>query len=281
MQGAFLHAWFRIGIPVAGGLAGKFWRFPGRWFRGRLEGPFQSRGQQRSPRRPTVASARQLEMIFITRPTQRRCHILIREGPVAVHVIQIRLSLLHPDPDWFRGLPAAPDHRGIGKSAPDIRVAPYVGYHISKKIRPLPRQGERRNGTTAHAAHRPARWICPQVHFFPDFWKDFSHQKFGKLRPHGIIFITPHTARRGSRQGRRNHPWIEKNAHGHRYRSRGYQVIQHHRRPRSTIFFPIPAPIQKYHRIRRLIGFVLGRNVKSPRMFHLRVNFAIIPFPLL
>src|SRR2546426_11287216 len=135
----------------------------------------------------------ELEFVIVTHELQRRGHLLVRQRPVAVQVVEVFGAVLQKDANWF--LLRFPNQRRIDIAAANVGEAADVTEHFAKFIGPLPGDGPRADAAGTDAANRAAVRVLGQVIFLPYLGQDFFEQKTGVLVAERIVFKTPVAAR--------------------------------------------------------------------------------------
>src|SRR2546423_11456133 len=100
-----------------------------------------------------VAAIAEFELIVIPCKFQRSGHLLVRERPTAVQVIQIIRAILQKNAN--RLLWRSPNDRGINVSTANIREAADVAQDFAKRICPFPSNSPGANSARTNAANRP------------------------------------------------------------------------------------------------------------------------------
>ena len=73
------------------------------------------------------------ELVVVAGKLQGRSHLLIREGPVSMQVVEVILTVLEEYPDRF-GICLANQGR-VDMTSSDVRETPDVADHLAKGIR--------------------------------------------------------------------------------------------------------------------------------------------------
>src|SRR5262245_55188864 len=116
--------------------------------------PAERLGQERAAVLVRVGAVAELEAVVVAAELARRRHLLVRERPVPVLVVEVVRAVLQEDA--HRPLRVLADQSRVDVAATDVREAADVADHLAKGVGPLPRDGERADAARAHT-HDPAR----------------------------------------------------------------------------------------------------------------------------
>src|SRR5581483_2253961 len=111
-----------------------------------------------------------LEFVIVTGKRERLRHLLIRERPVTVRVIQIVRAVLQKHADRFRRLRLADERRVVvaafaqRRAVGDVREAADPREYFAEFVRALPRDGEGADAAAADARNRAARRVVAQLY---------------------------------------------------------------------------------------------------------------------
>src|SRR5579872_6591499 len=126
--------------------------------------PSERLRKDRLPLARAVETVTEDELVIVAGKRERLRHLLRREGPVAVVVIEIVLAILKEDAD---GLPRRlADHRLVvvatfaaGGAGGDVREAANPREDLAEFVRALPRRREGADTAATDAADRAARGV--------------------------------------------------------------------------------------------------------------------------
>ena len=161
-----------------------------------------------------MATGTHCELIVIPDEFECRRHVLIRQRPVAVEIVEIVLTVLKKDSErlWV----SLSNERGIDMAAPDVREAADVTDYLAEGIGPLPCDGEGGDAPGAVSANGPAIGVVAQLHGFPDFGNNLLDEKTGVLVAERVVFEAAIFSGALAFFRGRHDPWIDENTHGYR-----------------------------------------------------------------
>src|SRR5207244_1494737 len=116
--------------------------------------PAQRIGQDRAAVFGVVAFAAELELVVVTHEFQRGGHLLIRQRPVSMKIVEVVRAVLQKDADRF--LFGFSDQRLVVVAAANVREAADRAEHFAEFVRTLPRHGPRANAAGTNAGDRAA-----------------------------------------------------------------------------------------------------------------------------
>ena len=214
----------------------------------------------------------ELEFVIVTHELQRRGHLLVRQRPVAVQVVEVFGAVLQENANRF--LFRFPNQRRVDIAAANVGEAADVTEHFAKFIGPLPRYGPRADAAGTDPANRAAVRVLCQAIFLPHLRQDFFEQKTGVLVAERIVLEAAIAARFLARLRRGNLAGIDKEADGHGHFLLRDEIVEHNRRAELTVGVRVIAAVLKDHHARRFGRLVLLRHVNPVITFRARKNLA-------
>lgn len=109
-----------------------------------------------------VATVAEGKLIVVAHEFQRGGHLLIRQRPVPMQVIEVVGPILQEDAD--RLLLGLADDAGVGIATTNVRETADVAEDFAEQVWPFPSHGEGTNSTTADAADGPLGGITAEFH---------------------------------------------------------------------------------------------------------------------
>src|SRR5262245_54781639 len=215
-----------------------------------------------------------LEFEIVFGESQRFGHLLVGQGPIAMLIVQIVFAVLQEDADWLLRSLA---NQGLvivsafaqRRSAGDVGKAADPRQDFAELIRALPRDGERADAAAADAADGAAGGVMTQFVTLFDFGQDLFEEEPRVLIRERVVFKTAVRPAISSRT------WRDEYADHDRDVAFRDQVIEDYRNVVLRVL-----PILKDHHARRILRFVLRRDVDPPVARHALKDFAR-PFWLL
>src|SRR5207248_3840303 len=116
--------------------------------------PAQRFGQDSATVLAGVALGAEVELVIVALELQRQGHLLVRQRPVAMFVVEVLRPRLQEDAN--RLLRRLANLAWVDVAAADIREAADMRQHLAEHLRPLPGHGERADAAAADPADRPA-----------------------------------------------------------------------------------------------------------------------------
>src|SRR5437764_5308249 len=151
--------------------------------------PAQGIGKSRSAMFSVVAAIAKFELVVVSGKFERRSHLLIRQRPTPMQVIQIIRAILQKYANRLFRRP--PNERGIIVSTANVREAADMAQHSVERVRPLPRNGPGANSARTNAANRPAFGIFRDAITLLHRWQNFFHEKPRVEIPQRIVLVAP------------------------------------------------------------------------------------------
>src|SRR5262249_1555420 len=108
-----------------------------------------------------VAAVAHHELVVVLHELQRRGHLLVRQRPVAVQVVEVVLAVLEEDAD--RLLLRLADHPRIDVAAADVRETADVAEDLAELVRPLPGRREGADAARTGSSDGPAGGVLADV----------------------------------------------------------------------------------------------------------------------
>jgi len=129
------------------------------------------------------------ELIIVLRERQRLRHLLVRERPIPVLVVEIARPVLQENPQ--RLLLRLADQRRVDVPSPDVGETPDVAQHLAERVRALPGHGKGADPPRTRPADRPLLGIIGQLVLLPDLGQDLLQKEAGVLVAQRVILETP------------------------------------------------------------------------------------------
>jgi len=207
----------------------------------------------------TVPSGSHHELVIIAGELQGRRHLLVRERPVSVEVIEIVFAFLEKNAKRL-GI-GLPNQGRIDMASPDVREAPDVTDDLSKGIGPLPRGGEGTDPTRTVSADDTMIRVAGQGVGLADFRKDLFEEKPGILVAERVIFEAAILSRLAALFRRRNHPGIDEDSDRDGDVASVNQVIENGRGTKGSILPNKASPILTNQHRRGFSFLILGGDI--------------------
>lgn len=128
------------------------------------------------------------ELVIVFGEGEGLGHLLVREPPITVGVVQVVASVLKPDPK--RAFLFLADESGIDVTAADIGEAANVADDLAEEVGPLPSDGEGADAAGTCSADNAAFGVFGEGEIFTNFGEDFGLKHSGVGLVEGVVFDT-------------------------------------------------------------------------------------------
>ena len=150
--------------------------------------PAEGVGKKSAPVLDAVASVGGDEFVIVFGEGEGLGHLLVREPPIAVGVVEVVASVLKPDPKGAFLFLA--DECGIDVTAADIGEAADVADDIAEEVGPLPGDGEGADAAGTSSTDDTAFGVFCEGEIFTNFGEDFGLKHAGVGLVEGVVFDT-------------------------------------------------------------------------------------------
>src|SRR5258706_890735 len=148
--------------------------------------PAQRIRQDRAAVFTIVSAGTVLKLVIVAGKLQRERHVLIRQRPTAVLVIEIAGAVLQKHTDWLHRFGFA-NQRRINVAAPDICKAANLAEHFSERFGPLPCNGKRTDAARTHSTDGAHFRVVGEFVLLADFRQNFLQQELGVLIAERVV----------------------------------------------------------------------------------------------
>ena len=217
--------------------------------------PAEGIGQDRAAVLSAVAAGAEHELEIVAHERQRAGHLLVRQRPVAVEVVQVVRAVLQEDADRFAlGLA---DPRGVDVAAADVGEAADLREHLAELVGPFPRDGEGADRAAAHAADGALVGVVGELDgvLLRDEGQQLVDEELGVGAAERIVLEAAVAAVRAAHAG------VDEDADGHRHLSLGDEVVEDDGDALLAGLADVAAAVLEDHERGRLGAVVLRRDV--------------------